>query len=122
MNESYIGLMAVSLLFGLIPVTLLVFLHKVKTKKMDTLVKLVELGGNVDPEMMRMLSEGAGGYKMDYKWGLIWLAIGVPLALGVWRVAGTEVAAFALIPVFIGIAYLVSGKYRLREPERTRGS
>ncbi len=119
MDEQHTGLMAVTLLFGLVPVITLVFLHKVKTKKMDTLVKLVELGGNVDPEMMRMLSEGGGGYKMDYKWGLIWLAIGVPLALGVWKTAGAEAAAFALIPVFIGIAYLLSGKFRLREPEKT---
>lgn len=81
---------------------------------MDTLLKVIELGGNVDPEMMNLLNDYSG-YKIDYKYGLIWLAIGIPLTLGLWMEEGLEVAVFATIPVFIGVAFLISGKYKLRE-------
>jgi hypothetical protein len=117
-GDNFIGLMAILLIFGLIPVISLIYTHKIKTKRMDTLIKIVELGGNVDPEMMKMLSEGGGTYKTDYKWGLIWLAIGIPVVLGMLTVPGAEGIAFTSVPVFIGIAYLISGKYKLREPDR----
>ena len=112
-----IGFLSVTLIFGLIPVGTFMYLHKLKTKKMDTLVKLVELGGNVDPDMMKMLNEGSGGYKLDYKWGLVWLAIGIPVTLGIWITASASGAVWGLIPVFIGIAFIISGKYRLRESD-----
>ena len=118
MAEEFIGFTAVALLFGLIPVISLMYLNKIKSKKLDTLVKIVELGGTVDPDMMRMLSEGSGGYKMDYKWGLIWLAIGIPVTIGLFTIPEAEGVAFAMIPMFIGIAYLISGKLRLREPDK----
>ena len=118
MNDDFIGLIAILLLFGLIPVISMVYLHKIKTKKMDTLIKLSELGGSVDPELMKMLSEGGGTYKTDYKWGLIWLAIGIPVVIGMLTIPDAEGVAFTAVPVFIGIAFLISGKLRLREPDR----
>lgn len=116
MGEMAIGFLSVFLIFGAMPLGILFYLHKTKTKKMDTLVKIVELGGSVDPQMMKMLSEGGqSSYKTDYKNGLIWLAIGVPLSLGIMLESGINEAVFGTIPVFIGIAFLISGKYRLRE-------
>ncbi len=117
MSGEIIGFLSVFLIFGIVPVSALLYLHKIKTKKMDTLVKLVELGGNVDPDMMKMLSEGGGSYKMDYKWGLVWLAIGIPVTLGLLLQSDMTQAVWGLIPIFIGIAFLISGKYRLRESE-----
>ena len=115
MNGIVIGFTTVLLTLGVLPLSLLFFLHKMKTKKMDTLIKIVELGGNVDPEMMKMLSEGGGNYKTDYKIGMIWLALGVPITLGIWLESGYEEAVFGSIAIFIGIAFLISGRYRLRE-------
>ncbi len=116
MDEIAIGFAAVILSIGVLPLSLLFFIHKIKAKKMDTLIKIVELGGNVDPDMMKMLSGGEGNYKTDYKIGMIWLALGVPITLGIWLESGYEEAVFGTIAIFIGIAFLISGKYRLREP------
>lgn len=114
-GELIIGFLAVFLIFGAIPLSILVFIHKIKTKQMDTMVKISELGGQVDPETIRLLSGSAGTYKTDYKNGLIWLAIGLPLTLGLVLEDGIAGATFGTIPVFIGIAFLIAGKFRLRD-------
>ena len=115
MDGIAIGFASVILTLGVLPLSLLFYLHKIKTKKMDTLIKIVELGGNVDPEMMNMLSGSGGNYKTDYKIGMIWLALGVPITLGIWMENSYQEAVFGTIAIFIGIAFLISGKYRLRE-------
>jgi hypothetical protein len=115
MNEQVIGLAAVLMLFGLMPLVAgLVFL-KIKSRKMEAMVKLVELGTTLDAEMLRVLSDGAANYKTDYRWALIWLAIGIPVTLGLWVQVGAEEAIWGLIPVFIGLAFAIAGKLRLRE-------
>ena len=115
MSGEMIGFAAVVLILGVVPLSTLIYLHKSKNKKLDTLVKVVELGGNVAPEMMQLLGERGGSYKTDYKYGLVWLSIGLPVTLGIWMQSGFDQAVFGAIPVFIGIAFLISGKYRLRE-------
>jgi hypothetical protein len=44
-----------------------------KAKKMDTIIKIVGLGGTLDPGMMKMLSDSntSASYKTDYKYGFI---------------------------------------------------
>ena len=64
---------------------------------------------------MSMAADGGGNYKTDYKIGMIWLAIGVPVSVGIWLESGYQEAVFGTIAIFIGIAFLISGKYRLRE-------
>lgn len=112
-----IGFVSVVLTVGVIPVGILLLIHKVQTKKMDTLVKLAEMGGTLDPETMKMLSGTPGDYRTDYKWGLIWLAIGVPVFFGTWLEVGMQQAAFAAIPALIGVAFIISGKFRLRDSD-----
>ena len=51
MDGQLIGMAAVLLMFGVMPVTAGIVLLKIKARKMDALVKLVELGANVDAEM-----------------------------------------------------------------------
>ncbi|MEX0964456.1 MAG: DUF6249 domain-containing protein [Pseudohongiellaceae bacterium] len=119
-GELIIGLMSVILTVGVVPLSLMYFLHRVKAKKLDTMVKVVELSGTVDPEMMKLLSNSTAretNYKTDYKYGLIWLAIGLPLCLGIFLESGISEAIFGSIPVLIGLAYVISGKYRLREAD-----
>ncbi len=115
MEQDWIGILAVALLFGLLPLTGGIVLVKLRARRMDTLVKLVELGAPLDAETIKALSGGESSYKTDYKWSLIWLAIGIPVTLGLWVEIGGEEAVWGLIPVFVGIAYGIAGKLRLRE-------
>lgn len=115
--EFYIAIVSILMSLGVLPIAILYFIHRVKAKKLDTIIKVVELGGSVDPEMLKTLGDSGGNYKTDYKYGLIWLAIGLPLFGGIWLEAGFAEAIFGAIPVLIGLAYLVSGKLRLREAD-----
>lgn len=116
-EEFFVVAIPVIMIFGVLPVCVLYFIHRMKAKKLDTIIKVVELGGTVDPEMMKMLSESGATYKTDYKYGLIWLAIGIPLVAGIGIESGAREAIFGSIPMLIGVAYLISGKYRLREAD-----
>lgn len=105
------------MLFGVFPTIITVFTYRLKTKKMETIVKLAKLDGKVNLSMLKLLIDGAGSYKKDYKIGLIWLAIGLPfLILGLSTNFRIQTIV-ALLPIFIGIAYLISGKFRLREAD-----
>ncbi|GJM12998.1 MAG: hypothetical protein DHS20C12_14010 [Pseudohongiella sp.] len=116
-SEVFVIAIPTIVLFGVFPAIIFYFIHRVKAKKLDTIVKVVELGGVIDPEMMKMLSDRAATSKTDYKYGLIWLAIGLPLVAGIWLQSGFSEAIFGSIPTLIGIAYLISGKYQLRETD-----
>ena len=113
--EMLIAITAIVMSFGVLPFSIMYYVNKIKTKKMDTLIKIVELGGNVDEDTLKMLGDGGGDHRKDYKSGLIWLAIGLPMALGIWMQSDIAEAMFGTIPMFVGIAFLISGKYRLRE-------
>lgn len=115
MNEGMLAMVMIPLVFIAAIAGMVYYFYKIKQKKLDTLVKVVELGGTIDPDMMKILSADSGGYKADYRAGLIWLAVGIPLALGMYLDDGMDAATFGLVPVFIGIAYLISAKFRLRE-------
>jgi len=95
---------------------ILLFSGKKTTKKLDTLLKVVELGGKVEPEMLEMLNEPVGP-DADLRKGLIWLAVGIPLTLGLAMTDGDAPWVFGLIPVFIGGAYLIVMKIALDKKE-----
>lgn len=113
-GEFYIAITSLIFSLGVLPFSILYFINRGVDKKLDSIVKIVELGGAVDPEMMKLLGGGQASFKTDYKYGLIWLAIGIPVFLGVWLESGVSSAIFSSIPALIGTAYLISGKYRLR--------
>lgn len=102
-------------MLGGVAIGILVFLYKSRARKLDTLVRIIELGGNVEPETIRALSTDSSNYKNDFRSGLIWLAVGIPLSIGMYFDEGIGAAIFGLVPVLIGIAHLISGKYRWRE-------
>ena len=117
-GEFYIAAIAIIFSLGVLPGGILYFLHRVSAKRLDTIIKVVELGGVVDPEMMKMLRGGNNAnHKTDYKYGLIWLAIGVPIVIGIALESGIGEAVFGSIPMLIGVAYVISGKFRLREAD-----
>ncbi len=115
------ALVALFMLFGVFPAILTFFTFKIKSKKMDTIVKLAKLDGKVNLSMLKLLIDGVGSYKKDYKIGLIWLAIGMPFVILVFRTNFGEFVILSLLPLFIGIAYLISGKFRLREVDQNIG-
>ena len=116
--ERFEGVLAVFLIFGVFPTVFIVFIYKLKTKKMETIVKLTELDGKVNLIMLKTLIDGSGSHKKDYKIGLIWLAIGLPFIFMAFNNSFGNFHVLTLIPLFIGFAYLISGKLRLREAEQ----
>ena len=116
-GEFYIAIVSILFSLGVLPLSILYFIHRVKAKRLDTIVKVIELGGTVDAETMKALSATNSGFKTDYKYGLVWLAIGIPLFVGIWLESSLSEAVFGSIPALIGVAYLISGKYRLREAD-----
>ena len=109
MEEVLVPTVVFLAMFGIVLV-LSYFISQVKTRKLEALVKIVEQGGVATPEMVDMLSY-AGGPNADLRKGLIWLAIGLPLTLGIGLEARWEEAVFGTIPVFVGIAYLIVMKF-----------
>jgi hypothetical protein len=113
--EILIPIIAIIFVFGgavLSIYLILLFSGRKTSKKLDTLVKLVEHGGKVEPEMLEMLNEPMGP-EADLRKGLIWIAIGVPLTLGLAMTGDGVPWVFGLIPVFIGGAYLLVMKITL---------
>ena len=109
------------IIFGVGAPVLVIFLFllysgKRTTKKLDTLVKIVELGGKVEPEMLEMLNEPIGP-DADLRKGLIWLAVGIPVTLGLLVNGDDSPWVFGLVPVFIGAAYLILMKIALNKKE-----
>jgi cadmium resistance protein CadD (predicted permease) len=115
MDGEYIGFAAVLLIFGVIPVTAGIVYIKLRARQMETLVKLSEQGAALDADTIRLMSGASTSYKTDYKWGLLWLALGIPVCLGLFVDDGLADAVWGLIPVSIGIAFMIAGKMRLRE-------
>lgn len=113
-GEVLIPLLGIIFSLGVLPFSILYFINRAHVKRLDTIIKVVELGGTLDPEMMKMLTGTNPSYKTDYKYGLIWLAIGLPIFVGIWLESGASEAIFGSIPALIGVAYIISGKYRLR--------
>ncbi len=111
-----IGLVAVVAGIGgpvLVIYLVLLFSNRRLTLKTETLIKLVEQGATLEPDMLRMLNEPAGP-TVDLRRGLIWLAIGIPSVLGLLMIPDGPPWVLGLIPVFIGIAYLIMMKLGYR--------
>lgn len=113
--EGVVMAFTMPLMLASIIIGVLIFLYKSRVRRLDSLVKIVELTGNVDSETVRALGNGRSSYKNDYRSGLIWLAIGIPLTLGLYLEEGMSGAIYGLLPILIALALGISGKYRLRE-------
>ena len=115
-GEGLIAVFSILFIFGGPVFVIYLILHygnKNKNKKLETLLKIVEQGGDVNPELLDML-ETEKGPTSDLRKGLIWLAIGIPLTLAMMlNNVGDDWATglFGLIPVFIGLSYLTVMKY-----------
>lgn len=107
-----IGLTAVVFVIGgpiLVIYLFLLFANKRLALKTETLIKIVEHGATVEPDMLRVLNEPFGPAS-DLRKGLIWLAIGIPAVLTLLVLPEGPPWVLGLIPVFIGLAYLIMMK------------
>lgn len=81
--------------------------YLVKVKRLDTLIKLAESGGEIKPEMVALLSQEGSAIR-DLRKGLFAMALGIPIAIGCMVLDQPAMAAFGGgIPLLIGVAYLV---------------
>mgnify|MGYP003138103112 CR=1 FL=1 len=101
-------------LFFSIAACLIVFLylrHISRIRKMDTVLKLAEQGGEVTEQMLQLLSENKTPVN-DMRRGLILTAVSVPVILGFIMQGNWSAAMFVGgIPLFAGLAYLAVMKY-----------
>ncbi|HDZ10234.1 DUF6249 domain-containing protein [Pseudohongiella sp.] len=101
-------------LFLCIAACLIVFLylrHLGQVRKMDTVLKLAEHGGQVTDQMLQLLGENNKAVN-DMRKGLILIAISLPVILG-FIVQGNWTAAIFVGGILLcaGLAYLVVMKY-----------
>ena len=87
----------------------LLFANKRLALKTETLIKIVETGATIEPDMLQVLNEPSGP-TADLRKGLIWLAIGIPAVFGLLMLPEGPPWVLGLIPVFIGLAYLIMMK------------
>lgn len=109
--------MTEGLFFVVMVLSILIYLYFSKAKKYEAMLKIAELGDSANERLLDALGKTKGNYKTDYKIGLIWLAIGVPTSLSLLLREGVSSALLGSILIFIGVAYIVSGKYRWREDD-----
>lgn len=101
-------------MFGAIT-ALFYFQYKTKAKKLDTLRVIIETNVEVDPSVIKALSS-SGSAKSDIKFGLVWLGIGISFTVYLWATSSLSEALVGTIAIFIGMALLISGKYKLSDP------
>lgn len=109
MHELWIPVLGIIAFFSTV-ISVFYFHYRAKGHKLDTIVKLAQSDGEVKPEMIAALGQ-EGGPTGDMRKGLIWLAIGVPLVIAMLVGEDLEAAAYGLVPVMIGVAYLVVMKF-----------
>lgn len=85
--------------------------YRYKRGKLDTILRLAEQAGHVDNEVLVALGH-QNGPTADMRKGLVWLALGVPVFVGLLMLENAATAIFiGGIPVLLGIAYLVVRAY-----------
>ncbi|MEM0953928.1 MAG: DUF6249 domain-containing protein [Pseudomonadota bacterium] len=113
MNGIHIGMVATVLMFGVIPVTLALYFYRLRLRQIDALLQLANTGTALDAETIRRMVGVASSYKTDYKCGLILVALGVAIVVSVGIATGSDHAAWGLLPVGLGVGFLLVGKMRL---------
>ncbi len=97
------------------------FHYNSRTKKSlhSAVEKALEKGEKLTPELLQTLQTPNRGKFGDLRKGILWLAVGVALAIvGLAFPGGHGPSYFALFPIFIGLGYIVIWKL---SPENGNG-
>lgn len=95
------------------------FRYKARMATQETFRLALEKGNELSPEFIKQLGEPEPSKDKDLRRGLIWLALG--LAMAILGVAVNEPDAIgpmmgsAAFPAFVGAAYLVMWRYGARK-------
>ncbi len=106
---------SIALVFGL----WLYFRFRARTDTQQTIRLALEKGADLSPEFIKQIGEPEQGKDKDLRRGLIWLALG--LAMAILGAAINEPDAIgpmlgsAAFPGLVGVAYLVMWRYGARE-------
>lgn len=116
-SEAVVFIVAIIFIMAL-PIGLLYSRYLIKIKRYDALIRIAELGTTLDPQVLEGLGEKQKTYKDDYRTGIVWTAVGLPIVVGGGMEQGS-ISGIILLSVFlcIGIGYFISGKLRLRESD-----
>jgi hypothetical protein len=87
---------------GLVVVGLARLRLALERRRLDLVRRLVETGHEVPTELLR------GSVRNDLRRGIVLVAAGIGVMATSWWSAGREMATMGLIPMFIGLGYLLS--------------
>jgi hypothetical protein len=92
--------------------------HRKTVQRHQTLRAMLDKGIAIPP---RLLEEAprAPNPRRDLRWGILLLSAGVGIALFIWLEDGIQDAAVGLVPMFIGIGYLIVAKLEWSRPTPT---
>ena len=120
LGHALIPLTAIVMVFGLpvfILLLVLMFGHRKRRQKMDLIKTYLDAGKDVPEQILREFS-GAGDNSL--KRGVTPVAVGLGMIVASFILEdSTELAAFGLIPLFIGLARLVYWKYETKTENQT---
>lgn len=115
MNTDIVVSISICLILLLLPTAFFFYRYKMRSTRYTTLIKIAEIGGSIDPNLLKGLGDKQRTSVDDYRSSLIWGAIGLPLFIGgSLEEAKLSSAVLFLIPLFISGAYFLIGKYQLR--------
>jgi hypothetical protein len=108
--DDIAGILAIIMVFGMpIMIVAIVSYNGRRKREMvhQTIDRIVEQGGDVPMELLDALDKGKGTGDASLRRAVVNIALGAGLGVFLGTVAGVEVATIALIPFFIGLAYLL---------------
>ncbi len=120
MNEEIFIPIALFSMVALIIWLVVSYRHRGRADKQQTIRLALEKGAELTPELMKSISEPEPAKNKDLRSGLIWLSLGVGLALCGFAVpdptgnALQGCLAGAAFPFSIGIAYIIMWRYGSR--------
>lgn len=111
-------------MIGIIVWLVVFFRYRNRSEMQKTVRLALEKGAELSPELLEQLSGPKRSEDRDLRAGLIWLAVGIALALCGFLVPDPSGYAFrgtlsgAVFPAMIGLAYLIMWQYTSRKEAR----
>lgn len=105
--------------FAITFIAWLFFRHKTRVESQHTIRLALEKGNELSPEFIKQIGEPEPPKDRDLRRGMIWIAIGISLALlavGIPEDDATgPMLGSASFPTLIGVAYLIMWRYGTRK-------